>query len=1063
VRPVDADVRERVRTEHATSFVLVAGAGTGKTTLLIDRIEALVRSGAALLTEIAAVTFTENAATTLKLRLRERLERLRTDDRATEAEKGRALAALDVLEIAPIATIHALCALILSERPLECGVVPGFMVADEIRTDRLFAEAWEEWLSDRLVAGDPVLIEALARGLPLEAQNPAGERSSLRGFACRLVDQRDLAPLTGPAEVAIEEWRDEVVARTAGIGELMAGVTPDDLLASRLGELAAFGQRARFLTGEPLVAHLRAFPALRRVLGRKSHWPDVEALSAARRIAQWASEFPPRLSAAVGSAFHARLSQALLGVVDLYERKKTALGLLDFLDLLVKTRDALERRESVRNHFRARFRHLIIDEFQDTDPLQVEIAELLTGGRPGALVVVGDAKQSIYRFRRADAALLERVARQAEASPGSAVVHLTQSFRSRPAILRFVNQAFGRLMQHSAETDQPRYEPVTPPAGLLEGPAVIALSFEAPWAEQADLLFAEARAAAAMLSDIARGGLPVRDPTTGRERASRAGDVMVLPRRLTKIRALEQALENLGLGFIVEGGKSFFDRQEVHEVLALLRAIDDPSDTLSLVAALRSTFLSVSDHDLVAYALSGGRLGLGVNQDERPGAEALVPALDLVDRLHAARGRMSVASLLESLFDETRALAALSGSRRGRAQAANLEKVVTLARDAAALGVLTLRGFVDLLALRILEAAEEPDLPAVRAADPDTVRILTIHKAKGLEAPIVLLHDLADEFYSFLDVVPIRATRQVAIGFREGVQPPGWAEIKAREEARAWAEARRLQYVACTRGRDWLIVPKPGADARVGAFWRDLVGELPAAPTDDVRIVEAATLVRSSVDAHAEDVERARVRQDEDALALRWEQERRQRLEAGAYRPFVPVAVTRASRETTPPRATHPDGDRARAFGRLVHRLLEWMPLDSPIERELEATARALAPGLGLGPGSADEAAAHVRRALAHPVVVRASRARHYRELPVWLPEEGRLLEGVVDLVFEEPEGLVLVDYKTDAIGDEQALDQAARHAAQLRIYARALSLAWGQPAKERLVLFTALGRAVRV
>ncbi len=179
--PVDQEARQRARRDHATSFVLEAGAGTGKTTLLIDRIESLILSGHATLEEIAAVTFTENAATTLKLRLRERLEQARAEARGPAEERERAAGALEVIERAQVSTIHALCGAILQERPLECGVAPGFRMADEAETDRLFAEAWREWLDSRLVHGDPVLAEALDRSIPLEGVGGYGERTSLRG------------------------------------------------------------------------------------------------------------------------------------------------------------------------------------------------------------------------------------------------------------------------------------------------------------------------------------------------------------------------------------------------------------------------------------------------------------------------------------------------------------------------------------------------------------------------------------------------------------------------------------------------------------------------------------------------------------------------------------------------------------------------------------------------------------------------------------------------------------------------------------------------------------------
>ncbi|HEU0092338.1 MAG TPA: UvrD-helicase domain-containing protein, partial [Vicinamibacteria bacterium] len=524
-----------------------------------------------------------------------------------------------------------------------------------------------------------------------------------------------------------------------------------------------------------------------------------------------------------------------------YERKKTDRGLLDFLDLLVKARDALRDRESVRRYFQARFRFVLIDEFQDTDPLQVEVAELLTGGRPGALVVVGDAKQSIYRFRRAEVALFRRVAAEAAARPGHAVLHLTQNFRSRAAILRFVNRAFAALIIRSDEAGQPAYEAIGPPPGLSEDPSVIALRFEAPFAEGEDLLRAEARALAAFLAEVAAGAHQVRDPHTGVDRPSRAGDVMVLARRLTQMRPLEEALESAGLRFTIEGGKSFFDRQEVHEVLAVLRALDDPSDRVSLVAALRSSFCGVSDRDIVAYALSGGALWLGAPAPEAqtPGAETVAPALALLGTLHGLRTSLSVPALIERLYDETRILAALTGTRRGETQVANLEKVVVLARKASDLGVLTVRGFVRLLQERIRTAREEPDLPATRPGDPDTVRILSIHKAKGLEAPVVALYDTADDLRTDVDLVAQWAEGTIAVGFRAGCQPPGWDVLSAREKVRAGAEARRLLYVACTRARDLLVIPSPPKDARVGAFWKDLIAQLPARSDADVRVVDA--------------------------------------------------------------------------------------------------------------------------------------------------------------------------------------------------------------------------------
>ena len=1064
--PVDQDARERARRDHGTSLVLEAGAGTGKTTLLVDRIEQIVRSGAARLDEIAAVTFTENAATTMKLRLRERLERARADPARPAEERARAEAALEVLERAQVSTIHALCAALLGERPLECGVPPGFRVADDAEMDILFAEAWEEWLTERLVAGDATLMAAVEAGIPLEADG-WGERSSLRGLARTLVDQRDLRPLVAE-ESAVDgaAWRRELQAQAERARALLAQVPEGDALAARLGAMVDFAAAADRIEGDALVAYLRRLAVVPRHFGHKGHWPTPEALEAGRAIAAWTSQAAAAWKAASSAALHARLVKAVLEVVARYEARKKERGVLDFLDLLAKARDALRGREAVRRYFRDRFRVVIIDEFQDTDPLQVEVAELLTGGRPGALVVVGDAKQSIYRFRRADVALFRRVSAEAATRPGHAVLHLTQNFRSRAAILRFVNRAFATLITPSDEAGQPAYEAIAPPPGLREDPSVIALRFEAPFAEGEDLLRAEARALAAFLAQVAAGAYPVRDPHTGADRPSRAGDVMVLARRLTQMRPLEEALESAGLRFTVEGGKSFFDRQEVHEVLAVLRALDDPSDRVSLVAALRSSFCGVSDRDIVAYALSGGALWIrerGARETEAvPGAETVAPALELLGTLHRLRTSLSVPALIERLYDETRVLAALTGTRRGEAQVANLEKVVVLARKASELGVLTVRGFIRLLQERIRTAREEPDLPATRPGDPETVRVLSIHKAKGLEAPVVALYDTADDYRTPVDLVAQWAEGTVAVGFRDGCQPPGWDVLSAREKVRAGAEARRLLYVACTRARDLLVIPSPPKDARVGAFWKDLIAQLPARSDADVHIVDAGDPPAVEREERGGELRELAEAGGGDAAGARWDARRLELVEAAGHRPFVPASVTRAARRQAPAPVVIAAATGGRDFGSLVHRILEWVPLAEP--ERVRGMAEALAPSFGLDAPSAERAASAAERALALPVMQRARVApRVWRELPLWFPEGEELLEGVIDLVFEEEGALVIVDYKTDGIAADQALAQAAHHAPQLQLYGRGLAQALGMPVRERLVLFTSLGQVVAV
>jgi ATP-dependent helicase/nuclease subunit A len=1063
--PSDHAARERARTELGTSLVLEAGAGTGKTTLLVDRIENLVRTGTARLEQIAAVTFTENAAATLKLRVRDRLERARAARSTPRAERERAAAALDVIERAQVSTIHAFCAAMLQERPLECGVTPGFRMTDEGEADALFGQAWDEWMAAALDAGRPALAAAVRMGIPLEGKAGFGEEASLRGLARTLLNQRDLEPLVSGTPPDPRAWRETLLEQADRARALLAETRDEDMLAGQLRKLADHAEGSRFLEGDALERYLLRPLRLVGRAGRKEWWRRAEALADARQLVKLVEDQRGEWERSRGSAIHADIVGELRGVVAAYERRQREAGVLDFVDLLVKARDALRTRPAVRAAFAARWPYLLVDEFQDTDPLQVQVVEELTGGRPGRLVIVGDAKQSIYRFRRAEVTLFRDAAEAARGRPGHAVLRLDQNFRSRPALLRYVNRVFSELIQESEAAAQPRYEPLVPRPDLPEGAAVVALEFPVDLDDSEKLVLRECEALAAFVGHVAAGGEQVRGED-GTPRPSRAGDVMVLAPRLSQVRHLEEALVQAGLRFTVEGGKSFFDRQEVHEVLNVLRAMDDPADRVSLVAALRSTFFGVCDTDLVAHALGGGQLGHGAPAPASS-PESVREALALLSELHAARVEKSVPALLDALYDRTRVLAALGTTRRGQLQAANLEKVLHLARQGQDLGILTLRGFTRLLQGRIEDASEEPDLSSTRPGDPDTVRILSIHKAKGLEAPVVALFDVAYSSVSRPSVIPLWREGKVAIGFREGYRPPGWNGLKDADRLRAQAESRRLMYVACTRARDLLVVPCPPPGAPVGDFWKDLVDRTRSGPPDEVRVVDATRLPPADPGldhagyAHASQGPEA----TGDVAADRWATLRTARLADAGERLLTPISATRAAARTAIAAVTAPGVEGGgRSFGSLVHRLLEWTPFEAADLPALQATAAALAPSFGLDATAAPRAAEAAWRTLQLPVMGRArAAARCWRELPLVFADGADLVEGIVDLVFEEDGALVVVDYKTDGIEPGQALEQALHHAPQLQLYGRGLALATGQPVRERLVLFTSLGQAVPV
>ena len=281
------------------------------------------------------------------------------------------------------------------------------------------------------------------------------------------------------------------------------------------------------------------------------------------------------------------------------------------------------------------------------------------------------------------------------------------------------------------------------------------------------------------------------------------------------------------------------------------------------------------------------------------------------------------------------------------------------------------------------------------------------------------------------------------------------------EEKKSRAEARRLLYVACTRARDLLIVPRPPLDAALGAFWKELVDALPQ--TSDAACGSSTRRRWRGRTRRGAGGSCGRSRAPRAATPSRLAGRASVRSSSSARRSgrYRPVSATRLVERTAPPPVATVSASGGRDFGNLVHRLLEWVPLDDTDAARagrVRAMALALAPSFGLGEGAAHRAGEQVERVLSMPLVERARRApRVWRELPLWFPDGAYLVEGQVDLVFEEDGKLVVVDYKSDAIADEQALEQAAHHAPQLQLYGRGLTQAIGLAVRERLVVFTAL------
>jgi ATP-dependent exoDNAse (exonuclease V) beta subunit len=1169
--PADADARRAISDALDETLVVEAAAGTGKTTELVTRIVAVLARGRATMDGIVAVTFTEKAAGELKLRLRESLEVERSGS-IDPSIRARLEKALHALEEAHVGTIHGFCAELLRERPVEAGVDPLFTVLTEAQAERLYARAFRNWLQVALEDPPQGVRRALRRssGPAFGGLEDSGPIERLRGAGWTLATIRDFThpwlrrPFDRDAEVA------RLVESLHQLAELSRAGSDRDRLFQSLERVRRESQQIRLEQSlgqrdidawESRLIDLTRDPGLART--KKGYGAKYGALSRADVLAARDAFYAALLEfrAAADGHLAALLQEELKAPTAAYQELKRRKGALDFADLLTCTRDLLRSDPGVRRHLQQRFVRIFVDEFQDTDPVQAEILLLLAAEdsrveqwlearpQPGKLFIVGDPKQAIYRFRGADVGTYWRVRDRLEAC-GGRVLQLMTNFRSVPAIQRFVNRAFETEMIANQRALQAEYVPLAErrPADETQ-PALVALPVPAPYSSgRVSGNAITGRAVDASLPDaigafvewlVQSSGweVPERGPDRLESRvAVQPRHVALLFRRFTSYRddatrPYIEALEARGIPHLLVGGKSFHDREEVETMRAALAAIEWPDDELSVFATLKGSLFAVDDELLLEYRHRFGafhpfriarELGGNSGADFVLAGEPLGHLLPIagslreLQQLHRGRNERPIADTVARLLQATRAHVGFVLRPGGEQALANVLHVSELARQYETEGGLSFRGFIDQLR-QAAEATAVAEAPIVEEGS-DGVRLMTVHKAKGLEFPVVVLADLTcrlnrDEASRYLDVE--KRLCAVKIG---GWAPHDLHEHEVEEVRREQAEGVRLAYVAATRARDLLVVPVIGDAAWEGGWLSPLnravyppIGSrraaargarCPAAKSADSVLfrpddcmpdertvapglhdfgdyavlwcdprwfalgVEPAFGVRRQelivkeaqrgiVEArrHAYDSWRAArnsARQHGGAASLAVRTVGSWARDAPAE-PLI-VAPEDVAVVSVDPAATEPHAGGAR-FGMLLHAVLAQAPFDADGDG-LRALAGTEGRALGATEEEVANAARSAARVLAHGLLDRARRAEARgvcrREIPVTLTlADGTLLEGVVDLAFEEHGSWTIVDYKTDR---ELLAAGEARYRRQVACYASAVAQATGGPATGVLI-----------
>ena len=1048
-----AIVRDRGR-----DVLVTAGAGSGKTRVLVERYVSLL--GDHRIRDLAAVTFTDAAATEMRERVRrEVLTRPELADHRAE------------LDEAVIGTIHSLCRRILREHPVEAAIDPAVRVLpdDEAEFEIITAcvDALEEAADTndhRALAIREIGVYGLTNHLPQMVRRRDEVEAAYRALpgntpASWATHVRALLEIG--ARDAVEKARPQLVEWVSWLEGAHTGPGDDALSRSLAEVLSAIGNPAEGDWDDLLERVLDAGPRIKLTGGSARNWgyslDDVkdtmrclrETANRLGRMPRWNEHDEAALEAL------ASLRDLFEDACNRYAARKRALAALDYLDLEIEAAWMLRSHPEVAAAYRARLRHLMVDELQDTNPSQIAVLDLLSkGGDTDSPVperfFVGDVKQAIYRFRGSDVRSITRLHREVEST--GTIRALSQSFRAHDSLVETLNILFDTVFGEPEEDFEAPMQAMTgrgpdaPPAPHL---TLMPVSSESPGGAKAsdhERRRVEADAVAAEITSLLERGDAVWDHETQRRRPARPADVAILLRRLSNVHVFEGALESHGVPYRTPAGAGFFTRQEVLDLTNLLGWLVEPDDEIALVGTLRSPLFMVDDQSLLALRSSHRRLidalrepPDGVSEETRT---FCIRAAEVLDDLRSKAPFAAPAALLERALALTGYEAVWAPLQGGEQALANIRKFVGIART---LSDHSLDELVTYVRRRRDELVAREGLAVLD--DSDAVRLLTVHGAKGLEFPIVFVPEGHLRSRESPDEVRwreegIAPTLSKDLGSTGNRRRPGfYSYLLQRDEAEEAAEHKRLFYVAATRAADTLYVS--GDEARGGDGWlTSALGVLRTGAPGGVEIRPALPVDLSAIAG----------RPAPSPVAAPPENEEEGIMPTLVARP--PVIPLRSSTPVTALRApahTHAFGRHgdglALVRGNLAHKAVEvWFTTEE--RPSLVGLARTLDDDLG--ERAVEQIAAEVDAMLdlldASPLAatLRDPNTRAHFELPFSWDWDGVPVHGTIDLAYEAGGAWRVVDFKTDEVSGDLA-EAAAPYLPQLTLYASALERATGQ------------------
>jgi ATP-dependent helicase/nuclease subunit A len=1075
-----APQRQAIDTLDA-NVAVVAGAGAGKTRVLVERYLNILAQGKAACDEILAITFTNKAAKEMKERIRKRAAELAADG-GGDAARWRAV--LGELEYAPIGTFHSFCARVLRENPVEAGLDPNFAVLDEAETALLTEKALAEVFAAGLDADAPwldSLLQAYDKALLASVVPDLYDKIASQG----LIDDALAEALAAPYRRAVDA--------AGGLKEKLADecrelIAYKDNLKKTGAQFARVEKLAR---DWPRVAAAIA-AAVDAVLGE--YLDSLDRRSGDKEIVAAIKESLRRLRqvrhdrAALGlvPAFCSLLTE-LDAVLAGYKREQRV---LTFTDLEVRTARLLKEHQSVRQRYLGRIRHIMVDEFQDTNDLQRQIVYLVAGGdaenlRGRKLFVVGDPKQSIYRFRGADVAVFARVSDDIKKGGGE-VLDLDVNFRSLDSLLTLYNECFAAIM--GTVEDIIPFQPLgafrrDDRAGAVRAEFLaIAANGEG---EAGAPRKTEAEAIAGRIGAMVAG----REELVDRDTAPRPvtyGDIAILFRTVTDLDTYAAALQSAGIPYYVVGGRGFYHRQEIIDILNLLQVVDNRGNETALAGVLRSPLFLLSDAALLALKKGGGTLwqGLerhadidGLSEEQR---RAAARAWRIIATLRDLRGAVGVARLITLALDETGYLNFVLTQFMGQQKYANLLKLSAVADAFESKGSATLGDFLRYVAKLVAGEVRESEAQ-VESEGGDTVKLMTIHKAKGLEFPIVFIPDLHRRFRD--ETGPVLFGAGLGIGLKvpaadgELVATSVHAAVAAQEKRLSLLELKRVLYVAFTRAKDYLVLSAVGDKVNTGKDFTALsswlswlgkvygFGDLSAMPAR-LTAGESSLLVCHAPAALSALPDYPQAADDRGSVPAGWLDGIVARIAPlPPVRPETVFTVSAVGKYLLCPRAYYygfvaalPEppveapfrrGDDGKPPGRIIgdilHRALELAVPGQSAEEWLARAAEEKAP-LRWRRAAMDEVRPLLARFAASNLLRETASypVRREWQFTYRLPDPGGLdpytFAGRIDCLVDYRDGTFgIVDYKTDRVNAGQAAAKGEEYSLQLALYALAV------------------------